>query len=240
MPRLDPDGRIVLAADTGTSVNTVAVCREAKVLAESSAESPRLHSERLLATVDWVLGEAQLTIHDVDVLAIAIGPGSFTGLRIGASAWKGLALAARKPLVAVPTLDALARLACAHDGTVAVAIDARMNEVYGAVYRISGGQPEKIREDAVLPMAALLSGLSGAVYCLGDGFDRYREAALAALPGAVFAPGHLNAPRASAVAAEALALIDGGAETDGGRVSPVYLRASQAEMNRAAAAAGAP
>ena len=228
--------RLILAADTGTAVNTVALCRDGQILAEATAASPRLHSERLLATVDWVLAEAQVDIHAVDVLAISIGPGSFTGLRIGASAWKGLAFAADKPLVAVPTLDALSRLATPFEGTVVAAIDARMQEVYGAVYRHAGGAREKLREDAVLPIAGLLVGLSGPVYCMGDGFTAYRDAAIAALPSAIFAPLHLNAPRASAVAAEAVAMLEAGAPSDASLVSPVYLRASQAEMNRAKSA----
>lgn len=230
---------IVLAADTGTAINTVAVCRDQTVLAEYTAISPRLHAERLIGVVDWVLQEAQLDIHAVDLLAIANGPGSFTGLRIGASTWKGLALAAEKPLVAVPTLDALALLAAPYQGTVVAALDARMGEVYGAVYRLESGQRTRLRDDAVLPMAALLADLQGPVYCIGDGFDVYREAAEAAPCTCHYAPAHLNAPRASAVAAEALALVAAGASTDPGLVSPVYLRASQAELNRDKAAGSA-
>lgn len=226
----------ILAADTSTAANTVAVCRDGQIVAEIVAQSPRLHAERLIGAVDWVLNEAQLDIHAINLLAVAIGPGSFTGLRIGASTWKGLALAAEKPLVAVPTLDALALLAEPHEGTVVAAIDARMGEVYGAVYRFTGGRRERLREDAVLPMAALLDGLIGPVYCVGDGFTVYRAAAEAASCSPIFAPAHLNVPRASAVAAEALALLAAGVPSDGGLVSPVYLRASQAEVNRDKAA----
>lgn len=227
--------RIVLAADTGTAVNTVAVCRGTQTLAEVCVNSPRLHSERLLATVDWVLNEAQLGIEQIDALAIAIGPGSFTGLRIGASTWKGLAYAAQKPLVAVPTLDALSRLAGGFEGTVAVALDARMQEVFGAIYQFSAGTRTTLRAEAVLPMTELLAGLHGRVLCLGDGFVAYSDAAMAALPEATFLPPHLNTPRAAAVAAEANALLDAGANADAALVSPVYLRASQAEQNRALA-----
>jgi len=228
----------ILAADTSTAANTVAVCRDGQIVAEIVAQSPRLHAERLIGAVDWVLQEAQLDIHAVDCLAIAIGPGSFTGLRIGASTWKGLALAAKKPLVAVPTLDALALLAAPFEGTVVAAVDARMGEVYGAVYRFRAGHRERLRADAVQPMAALLAGLDGPVYCVGDGFQVYREAAEAAACSPIFAPAHLNVPRASAVAAEAVALLAAGAPSDAGLVSPVYLRASQAEVNRDKAAEG--
>ena len=80
----------ILAADTSTSVNTVAVCEGAHVVAETVVDCGRAHSERLLATVDWVLNEAGLALNGLDALAISIGPGSFTGLRIGAATWKGL------------------------------------------------------------------------------------------------------------------------------------------------------
>ena len=254
--------RIILAGDTSTACNTVAICRvlepqppltsegevqpavslgekslhsqgSVQVIAEASVESPRLHSERLLSAVEWVLAEAGLGIEAVDLLAISIGPGSFTGLRIGASTWKGLAYAAGKPLVAVPTLDALSRLAAAFEGTVVAAIDARMQEAYGAVFRYTAGTCTKLAEDRVAPLAEIMSGLTGPVYCVGDAFNVYREAARAAVPQAIFAPPYLNAPRASAVAAEAVAMLAAGAPSDAALVSPVYLRASQAEENLA-------
>lgn len=224
--------RIILAADTGTAANTVAVCKGGAVLAEVLVESPRLHSERLLGAVDWVLKEAGLDIHGVDALAISIGPGSFTGLRIGASTWKGLALAANKPLVAVPTLDALARVAAHAEGTVVAALDARMHEVFGAVYQVRDGVRTRLTEDRVCPLPELLAGLNGKIHCIGDGFIAYRDEARATLPDASFAPPWLNGPRAAAVAAEANDLLDAGARAVAAEVSPVYLRASQAEVNR--------
>lgn len=230
----------ILAADTSTSINTVAVCTgeisahpEISILAEVLVECRRLHSERLIATIDWVLSEAGLSLDDVNALAVSIGPGSFTGLRIGAATWKGLAFAKKLPLVGVPTLDAMTRLGCHYDAVVSAVLDARMKEVFGAVYRFTQGQRRKLTQDRVCPVEALLQGLDGPVHIVGNAAVVYRERILLCLPDAVFAPGFASVPRASAVAAEALALLAAGAPSDAAQVAPVYLRPSQAEMNRA-------
>jgi tRNA threonylcarbamoyladenosine biosynthesis protein TsaB len=249
---------IILAADTSTSINTVAVCRgEAtlpdgapldavhfQVLAETAVECHRLHSERLLATVDWVLDEAGIALDAIDLLAVSIGPGSFTGLRIGAAAWKGLAFALKKPLVAVPTLDALSRLAETYAGMVCPLLDARMKEVFAAAYRYDGGGRTKTIGDTVCPiecfldeLAPLIEGLPAAPLFLGDGANLYRDRIMAWRPEARFATGLVQGPRAAAVAAEGLMRLAAGDPGDAAAISPVYLRLSQAEQLRASKAA---
>lgn len=226
---------LILATDTSTSVNSVALCRGDSLLAEVGVESGRRHAERLIATVDWVLAEAGIPLAEVEVLAVATGPGSFTGLRIGTATFKGLALAAQKPLVAVPTLAALSRLAPGWQGAVCTLLDARMQEVYAAAYRWHAGVRHEVFPPCVVPVEDALAGLprDEPVYFLGDGAVLYRDA-LAAWPGnAVYAPGVWTGARASAVALEAEALLAAGASTDAAAVAPVYLRASQAEQNRA-------
>jgi tRNA threonylcarbamoyladenosine biosynthesis protein TsaB len=238
------EDQILLAADTGAAVNTIAICRGRAgapgmaVLAEIYAECGRAHSERLLDGMDRVLAEAGADIRDVDVLAIAAGPGSFTGLRIGASAWKGLAYALERPLIAVPSLDAMARLAAAGGGVVCVLLDARMKEVYGAVYRVQEGHPEKTVPDRVCPVEEILDLLEDGALFTGDGALRCREVIEARFPRARFTPPWLAGPRASAVAAEAFALIAAGCPADPALMSPVYLRQFQTGMNRAAGGAG--
>jgi tRNA threonylcarbamoyladenosine biosynthesis protein TsaB len=231
---------LVLAAETSTAINSVAILRDDALLAEAVIDGRRLHSERLLPTVDWLLGEAGLTLRDIELLAVATGPGSFTGLRIGAATWKGLALANDLPLVAVPTLDAMTRLCpCAPASHLAVVLDARMKEVFAAVYRFEGGRRIKVIQDqacsidALLDQIVALDGLSGAPLSLmGDGADLYRESILSRWPGAAIAAPAQGSPRASAVGLEALALQAAGVSTDAAGVSPVYLRKSQAEINR--------
>jgi tRNA threonylcarbamoyladenosine biosynthesis protein TsaB len=225
---------IILAADTSTAVNTVAVCDEQGVLAETAVRCGRKHSERLIQTLDWVLGEAACPLDEVDLLAISAGPGSFTGLRVGIATWKGLAVASRKPLMGVPTLDALSRCAYAQSGTVCTILDAKMNEVFGAVYDFGAGDRTKRTPDLVCSLSDLMTHAGDGPLMVGEwpGFiDQIQEVT----PSATFAPAHLSYPRASAVAAEARALFDPSSDYDSGHVSPVYLRRSQAEEARAAA-----
>jgi tRNA threonylcarbamoyladenosine biosynthesis protein TsaB len=223
----------ILAADTATSINTVAVCRDGAVLAEVAVDCHRRHSESLLDTCSWLLDQAECAPQQVDLLAISAGPGSFTGVRIGVATFKGLAAGLRRPLVAVPTLDALARVCPVQDGLVCPLLDARMGEVYGALYRFEAGSRTKLTEDRVSPVEDFLSEISEpAVFC-GDGALLYRDRILSVLPDARFAPLGWHMPRAAAVAAEALELVQAGCETDPALVDPVYLRASQAEINRA-------
>ena len=222
----------ILAADTTTSVNTVAVCDGDRVLAETFVDCGRSHTERLMATVDWVLGEAGLTLEEVEALAISVGPGSFTGLRVGVAAWKGLALARNLPLAAVPTLDAMTRLSGFRDAVVCPLLDAKMGEVFGAIYRFDGGKRTKLTEDRVGPVEAVLDGIEPRAWFLGDGAALYQGRIMARCTQAMFLPGLCARPRASAVAAEGIALLDGGACADAALVSPRYLRKSQPEEAR--------
>lgn len=223
----------ILSADTATTILTVAVSEGEQVLAETVLRADRKHSERLLDTAHWVLSECGLTLDAVEALAISTGPGSFTGLRVGVSAWKGLALGADLPLVAVPTLDAMTRLGVSGDGLVCPLLDAKMGEVFGAVYRFEGGVRTKLAEDRVCPVEKLLEELDGSVLFVGDGAALYRERIKALIPGASFASSPCDFPRASAVALEAAFLLAQGVSTDPDSVSPVYLRKSQAEVNQA-------
>lgn len=227
---------IVLAADTSTSFNTVALCRDQHLLAETVVDAGRKHSERLLETTEWILAEAGMALEDVDLLAISIGPGSFTGLRIGAATWKGLALGAQRPLAAVPTLDAMTRLGAFREGIVCPLLDAKMGEVFGALYRFEGGRRTKVSEDRAGPVEQLLESVEqldesveGETTFLGDGAILYRERILARVPDAIFAAAPFSTPRASAVAMEALERVRQGGSTEAADVSPCYLRKSQAE-----------
>ncbi len=176
-------------------------------------------------------------MRDVDCLAVSIGPGSFTGLRVGAAAWKGLAFALRLPLASVPTLDAMSRLNTVMNGLVIPMIDARMDEVFGAVYRFVDGRREKITPDRVCRVEELLSDAlahTGALLVLGDGAWRYRDRIRRCVPHAHFADGPQGIPCATAVAQEAAALLRVDVDTDPAKAAPRYLRASQAEQARAA------
>jgi len=229
-------GMVVLAAETSTSINTVALCEGDRLLAEVVVESGRGHSERLLDTIAWLLAEGGITFSQVDLLATAIGPGSFTGLRIGAATMKGLAFSRQLPLAGVSTLRALARLSAPRDETVHALLDARMKEVFWAAFRWEGASLVRETDDRVCPVDAVIDGARGPAYLIGDGALLYRDTIAAALPEARFACAEQHHPRAASVAQEALALAASGADLDPGLIAPVYLRASQAEVNRDARA----
>lgn len=231
---------LILAADTSTATNSVALCQGTNILAETVVAGGRLHSERLIPTIDWLLRESDMTLSDVALLAVSIGPGSFTGLRIGAATWKGLALANSLPLIGVPTLDAMTRLvATPPSGYLATVIDARMKEVFAAVYHFRGGVRTCVVEPCACSPDALIARIEGlpefspgTLGLIGDGATLYQERFQARWPEATIAPSSLAAPRASAVACEALALRATGVSEDGALVTPLYLRKSQAEINR--------
>ena len=138
--------------------------------------------------------------------------------------------------MAVPTLDAMTRLAPFRDGLVCPLLDARMGEVFGAVYRFTVYQRTKLIDDRAQVVEDLVRGIEDDVLFLGDGAARYRERIEAALPTAFCAPGPCTTPRAAAVAIEGQALLARGTCTDPAQVAPVYLRKSQAEDHRARAA----
>lgn len=222
---------IVLAADTSTAICSVALCSDHEVLAETLLLGDRLHAERMIATVDWVLAQAGIAPGQIDLLALTHGPGSFTGLRIGAAVFKGLALAWHKPLAGISTLAALARLAPIPHLPICPLLDARMDEVYAATFVWAEGASVRTSPDRVLPPARLAASLEGAVYFVGDGARRYEAVLRAALPEAHFAPPGLSMPRASAVGFAGLAHWRAGLEVEAAQLAPVYLRKSQAEMN---------
>lgn len=224
---------IVLAADTATSINSVAVCDGGDILAETVVRCGRSHAERLLDTVTWVLGEAGLTLGDVGALAVSAGPGSFTGLRVGIAAWKGLALGKGLPLVGVPTLGALSRVAEPVGGVICPLLDARMGEVFAAAYRYDAGRREMVVNECAVPVEEFAEKLGEKpVTLFGDGVGAYRERIAACLPAAHVLPESFWAPRASAVAAEAREMLRVGCSSDAASVTPKYLRKSQAEQNR--------
>lgn len=231
---------VLLAADTSTAIYSVALCNDDRILAEAVIDGRRLHSERLLPAVAWLLGEAGLTLADIDLLAISIGPGSFTGLRIGAATWKGLAFANDLPLVGVPTLDAMTRLATPSHGSYhAVLLDARMKEVFAAVYQFDHDGRIKVLPDQACSIDQFIAQARelpdfdpGLLTLTGDGAQLYQDRLREAWPAAAIASPILSVPRASAVALEAISLRDAGVTTDAALVNPVYLRKSQAEVNR--------
>jgi tRNA threonylcarbamoyladenosine biosynthesis protein TsaB len=228
---------IVLAADTSTPFLSVALCEDDGVLAEYNEPADRRHAELILGVVDDLFRRSGLELKNVDLLAVTRGPGSFTGLRVGISTWKGLASGAALPLIGVSTLDALARRCAEPRERLCVLLDAKMQEVYGATYEFRDGKLRKTQEDSVGPVAEFVDADAGSTAYMGDGALLYAETIREAHPDAVVLSEEESMPRASAVAAVGLECFRQGDPSIASEVVPVYLRQSQAERNRAKAQA---
>lgn len=232
----------VLGIETSTLVGGVALLDDETLVAEHTLNVALTHSERLLSAIDQLLAAARWRLGELDGLAVAVGPGSFTGLRIGLATAKGLAFATGTPLAGVPTLDALARTLPFARHPVCPILDAKKGEVYASLYRTDRGEAERLWGYlAVSPeeLCGRLKGLDGPVIFLGDGVAAYRallETALGA--AALFAPPGSRAPSAAAVAELGLRAIRAGQATAPAELVPLYIRPSEAELARARRHAG--
>ncbi|ADI01343.1 MAG TPA: tRNA (adenosine(37)-N6)-threonylcarbamoyltransferase complex dimerization subunit type 1 TsaB [Syntrophothermus lipocalidus] len=225
---------LVLALETATRVAGVALISEGKVQKEIFLHYRQTHSQTLMVMVDEVLKECEVGLNQIDAVAVSIGPGSFTGLRIGLATAKGLAMGSGKPIVGIPTLDALAYNACLFRGTVCPVLDARKDEVYTAFYKSDGSCMELVDRYRVCSPRALVDDVrtraTDGVVFLGDGAVRYREFLQQTLGDvAVWVPGNLAFPRASSVGLLAWHKLRGGGIDDARSIVPVYIRLSEAE-----------
>ncbi|WP_258358642.1 tRNA (adenosine(37)-N6)-threonylcarbamoyltransferase complex dimerization subunit type 1 TsaB [Moorella sulfitireducens (nom. illeg.)] len=223
---------LVLGLDSATQVAGVALMDGDRLVAEMFFNTRKNHSQRLLPMIAALLREAGVKPADLDGLAVALGPGSFTGLRIGLATVKGLAHAAQKPVAGVPTLDGLAWNAWEVPGLVCPVLYARRQEVYTALYRWQEGKLCRLTPyQAGDPhsLVASLKSYTGPVYFLGDGVDPYREAWQQLGSRARFLPSTSILPRAAQIARLGRERLLGGQEDDLFQLKPLYLRPSPAE-----------
>lgn len=226
----------LLAVETSTLTGAVALLEGDAVVAESRLNIAVTHSERLLGTVDQLLAGAGWRLGDVEALAVAIGPGSFTGLRIGVSTMKGLAFATGKPLVGIPTLDALAWTLPFAANPVCPILDARKGEVYAGLYRTDAGRLDRLWDARALTPADLAAQLrqeGRPVIFVGEGIGPFRELLGAALDAAArFAPPAHRLPSAATVGDLAREALARGETADPSAIVPLYVRRSEAELGR--------
>lgn len=218
----------VLGLETATSVCGAAIVEEEAVLAERWTHEQHVHSERIVRFVEEVLSESRLELRELDGVAVSIGPGSFTGLRIGLSVAKGLCYASERPLVVVPTLDALAhRLIdwCDEEKVVCAVLDAKRDEVYSAWYEKRGQRMEKKSSDCLSRREDFLRSLASksSIVLTGEDAERLLEQ-LNRLGGIAIAPSELRRASARAVAALGLQLLREGKTADVSSVEPTYLK----------------
>ena len=220
----------LLTIDTSTNACSVALTCGGELVAEYLLNQGKTMSGRLLECVDVVLTGAGLTVTDLEGFGVAVGPGSFTGLRIGAATVKGLALATGKPVAGFSSLATLAMNLPWACFPVCPMFDARKGEVYAALYDCRG-LPETLLADCVVSPAAFLDRITDATIFIGEGAIRYRELIETRLgERAHFAPPYANSPRASSGAQLARDLLLRGQDIPLATLAPLYIRPSEAEL----------
>ena len=228
-------GHLILSLETATGCGSVSLSQGGlsgfRLLAECTIQQEITHSRRLLGSVVWVLEAAGVAWAGLDGVAVSCGPGSFTGLRIGMAAAKAIAMATGKPLIGVGTLDALALASPKGAGLVCCLLDARKQEVYAAFYRMGeSGLPAPVSPPAVCPPAGLLDAVAEPVLLVGPGAMVYRDL-WAGRAGVTLLPDHLAQPRALHVGLLAADQLAAGRMPDPAVAAPLYVRASEAEIN---------
>jgi len=228
----------LLAVETSTLTGAVALLDAGRLVAESRLTVALTHGERLLSAVDALLRAAHWRLGDVEALAVAVGPGSFTGLRVGVSTMKGLAFATGKPLVGVPTLDALAWTLPFAVHPVCPVLDAKKGEVYTALYRTTAGRLEQLWPYRAVDPRILAEELAreagGPVIFVGDGVGPSEAVLRGALGAAAWvAPPAHRLPSAASLGELGWTALARGQVADPGTLVPLYIRPSEAELVRA-------
>lgn len=225
----------IFALESSAAAASVAVCEDEALLAQTVQRSGLTHSATLLPMAEALLKNAGLSLPDLDLFAVAAGPGSFTGLRIGVSALKGLAWAQDKPCAGCSTLESMAWQIAHMEGELCPVMDARRDQVYNARFAVRDGVPVRLTEDRAIGLDALVAEvkISGKPQILvGDGavlcYNAFRDAGVPVR----LAPPHLLYQSAWGVARCALELARGGKLTTAAALRPDYHRLSQAERER--------
>ena len=227
----------ILALETSAKAVSAAVTEDGKVLCSGYQDTGLTHSRTLMPIVEAMLKNTGLTVQDCDAVAVAAGPGSFTGIRIGVSAAKGLAFAADKPCAAVSTLEAMARNVAHMDALVVCAMDARRSQVYNAVFSAEGGQLTRLTPDRAIALSQLAEELQGdprPKLVVGDGAALCSGFLSEAGIPCRMAPAQLVMQNAVGVALAAEEMAARGETVSARDLVPVYLRLSQAERERLA------
>lgn len=226
----------ILALDSSGLTASVAIVEDEILTAEYTINYKKTHSQTLLPMLDQVVGEIELELDSIDYIAVAAGPGSFTGLRIGSATAKGLGLALKKPLVHIPTVEALAYNFYGTEKVICPLMDARRNQVYTGLYQFENTEFHVLKEQCAIGIEEILAKvneLGKETIFLGDGVPVYEEKIkeLVQVPY-LFAPAHGNRQRAGAVAVLAQSYIKAGKIETAAEHMPDYLRLSQAERER--------
>ena len=226
---------MILAFETSAKAASVALLENGKLLGESYQNTGLTHSQTLLQMAEDMLKTCGKTPADVKAVAVAAGPGSFTGVRIGVAAAKGFAWGAELPCVGVSTLEAMAESLGIWEGTVVPTMDARRAQTYTAVFQVQAGKITRLEEDMAISYAELgekIKNCQKPIFLVGDGAEICYNTLNEQVPGLVLPPEHHRHQRAIGVALVAEKILLSGERPDGGSLKPNYLRLSQAERER--------
>lgn len=227
----------IAAIDSSGLVASVAILQDDVILAQYSVNYKKTHSQTLLPMLDEIVRMTEFDLQSVDAIAVAKGPGSFTGLRIGSATAKGLGLALQKPLIEVPTLDAMAYQMYGAGHCICPLMDARRNQVYTGLYAFTEAMEfQTLKQQCAVSVEEIISDINAAgrpVIYLGDGVPVYREILQEKTQVTYsFAPPHCNRQDAGALAALARVYLERGQVVLAADHRPDYLRLSQAERER--------
>ncbi len=225
----------ILGIDTAVATGSVAIMEDDVLVGEMLLTSRRTHARRVMKSVDTLLSVTEYTLSDLDGFAVSIGPGSFTGLRIGISTVKGLAFALGKPIAAVNTLDALANQFPSSNRLICPILNARKGEVYTALYRTDeNGAVIRTGDYTVVSPPDWVCRITEPALFVGDGVEEYGSLIKEKLGTlAHFAPPFLNTIRASVVACLGMERLKNKESDDAKTLVPFYIRPSYAEIKKA-------
>ena len=228
---------LILAFETSAKAGSVALMENGVLLGENYQNTGLTHSQTLLSMAQAMLEHSGKTPQDVGAVAVAAGPGSFTGVRIGVAAAKGFSWGSQIPCYGVSTLEAMARNLGVWEGIVCCVMDARRSQVYNALFRVEKGVLTRLTEDRAISLEELgkeLKNFEECVFLVGDGSNLCYNTLQEDLRTLVLPPEHRLHQRAAGVALAAQAMIDADIPGDAESLQPNYLRLSQAERERLA------
>ena len=226
---------LILAFETSAKAASVALYDGQKLLAEAYQNTGMTHSQTLMVMAEDALKQCGKTARDVTAVAVAEGPGSFTGVRIGAAAAKGFAWGRQIPCYGISTLEAMAESLGIYQGYVCPVMDARRAQVYNALFYVNCGKASRVTQDRAIALSELsaeLKNLSEPVFLVGDGSNLCYNTLLEEVPNLVLPPEHRMHQRAVGVALIAARQAAEGLAPDGAALMPNYLRLSQAEREK--------
>lgn len=230
----------ILAIDTSATAASVAVAEDDKIIGEYFINTKLTHSQTLIPMAEQLIKSVSLSVNDIDAVAVNAGPGSFTGVRIGVAAAKGIAFANDLPCVSVSTLQSMAYNMLENDCVVCGVMDARCQQVYNALFRVNDKSVERLTDDRALSLEDLkreLEQINDKVVLVGDGTEITKKYFNGKLLNVVSAPINKRIQNASSTAMVAYEMIKEGKTVSSDELMPVYLRLPQAqrELNKKAA-----